>query len=160
MINEKNSMLKQIEAEIEETKANIAECNSIMAKAEKYGDSDLYYDTREVRCSCKTTLCKLEGLKRRVKLTNCGEFITVDEFTETNDSPVAEVSRLLLDNFEITNTFSCINSGVIGNLINRKLSTPKIHKAVLENFEGVKFRRQNNGYTYTLRRRDTANLKE
>jgi hypothetical protein len=99
---------------------------------------------------------KLTSNSARVKFNWSKEFNQIDSHTDKPESPVAEVSRLLLDNFEITNTFSTIDLDLIANLIDRKLSTPKIHKAVLDNFEGVKFRKQNGGFIYTLRQRNTA----
>jgi hypothetical protein len=102
---------------------------------------------------------EIESILKEIKF-KYGDFDVIDNATDKTESPVAEVSRLLIDNFELTNSFNNVNSQEIANLIGRKLSTPKIHKAILKNFDGVRFRKQNGGYTYTLRRRDTTKLKE
>ena len=89
-----------------------------------------------------------------------GDFKIIDQATKSPESPVAELSRLLIENFEVCNAFGTVNSEEIANIVGRKLSTHKINKAVLANFDGVKFRKQNGGYTYTLRRRDTVNFND
>ena len=88
------------------------------------------------------------------------DFEQIDKATKETESPEAELSRLLTENYEITSSFGSINSEEIANLIGRKLSTPKIHKAILKNFDGIKFRKQNGGFTYTLRRRNTVNFND
>lgn len=76
---------------------------------------------------------------------------TIDSHTEKNVSPIAQSSRLLNESFELTSTFGTVNSKVISNILDTSLSTDKIHRAVLDNFDGVRFRRQKGGFVYTLR---------
>jgi hypothetical protein len=105
-------------------------------------------------------MCEITGNSARVKLCWSEEFNQIDSHTDKPESPVAEVSRLLTENFEVSNTFGNVNSRAIANIIGKKLKTNRMHEAILKNFDGVRFRRQNGGFTYTLRRRDTTKLKE
>ncbi len=83
---------------------------------------------------------------------NYASYKIIDRPTQKINSPVAEASRILTENFEVTSSFGSVNSKVLSSILNTSLSTAKIHKAVLDNFDGVKFRKQKRGYTYTLRR--------
>lgn len=143
-----HNLLDLIEYNIEEVKKSTG--------SEK---KELTFRTLELNRERKGVEREINSILKEMKF-KYSDFEVIDEATEIVESPVAEVSMLLTENFEVCNAFGNVNSTVIANIIGRKLSTKQMHKAVLDNFNGVRFRKQNGGYTYTLRHRNTLNLND
>lgn len=75
----------------------------------------------------------------------------IDSHTEKTISPMAEAGRLLKKNFQVSSVFSGVNSKSLIDYLGTSLSVNKIHELVLNNFDGVQYRKQNGGFAYTLR---------
>ena len=102
--------------------------------------------SKESRKKLLNALNNPDGLSLILKDPNI-----IDSHTKNVDSPIAEVSRILKNDFKISSVFCGINSEVLTNYLDTSLSTNKLHQIVINNFDGVKFRRQNGGFAYTLR---------
>lgn len=102
--------------------------------------------SKESRKKLLNALNNPEGLKLILKDPDI-----IDSHTKNVDSPVPEISRILKNDFKISNVFCGVNSKSLIDYLGTSLSVNRIHEVVLNNFDGVKFRKQNGGFAYTLK---------